>query len=135
MSKNSRRQKQANKTAYSHKLYKFLRDLNSFNGSSKMDYLQFRRNLYKQYGFTEKDWHKAIHQTMSISEKDCFCNGIGLKKEVQNNRERVTKKLERELHSGKQDYLNEKGEHEIEYENDLILDVFDNYYDEEDMQR
>lgn len=99
------------------------------------DYFQFKQNLYKKYGFTEKDWGKAIHNTMSISNKNCNWNGIGYKKDIQINKDRVSKKLERDLRSGKQDYLNEKGEHEIEYENDLILDVFDNYYDEEDMNR
>lgn len=100
------------------------------------DYAQTERDLYKKYGFTEKDWHKAIHQTMSISEKDCYWDGIGIKKEVQNNKERVAKKLERDLHSGKQDHLNKTGEEEIQNEDRWIADVFDTYdYDKEDMQR
>lgn len=104
--------------------------------SPMMDYFQFRRNLYKQYGFTEKDWHKAIHQTMSSSEKDCYWDGIGIKKEVQNNKERVAKKLERDLRSGKQDHLNKVGEEEIQNEDRWIADVFDTYdYDDVDMQR
>lgn len=101
-----------------------------------MDYFQFRRTLYKKYGFTEKDWHKAIHQTMSISEKDCYWDCIGIKKEVQINKDRVSNKLERDLRSGKQDYLNRSGEEEIKNEDRWIADVFDTYdYDKEDMQR
>lgn len=92
-----------------------------------MDYFQFRRNLYKQYGFTEKDWHKAIHQTMSISEKDCYWDGIGIKKEVQNNKERVAKKLERDLCSDEQDYLNKIGEEEIKNEDRWLGDVSDEW--------
>lgn len=92
-----------------------------------MDYFQFRRNLYKQYGFTEKDWHKAIHQTMSISEKDCYWDGIGIKKEVQNNKERVAKKLERDLHSGKQDYFDRTGEADIKEEDRWLGDISDEW--------
>ena len=101
-----------------------------------MDYFQFRRNLYKKYGFTEKDWGKAIYQTMSTSEKDCYWDGVGYKKDVQINKDRVSKKLERDLRSGKQDYLNRTGEEEIKNEDRWIADVFDTYdYDKEDMQR
>lgn len=100
------------------------------------DYFQFRRDLYKKYGFTEKDWGKAIHNTMSISNKNCNWDGIGYKKYVQINKDRVSKKLERDLHSCKQDYLNKIGEEELENERRWIADVFDTYdYDEEDMQR
>lgn len=95
--------------------------------SPMMDYFQFRQNLYKQYGFTEKDWHKAIHQTMSISEKDCYWDGIGIKKEVQNNKERVAKKLERDLRSGKQDYFDRTGEAEIKEEDRWLGDVSDEW--------
>lgn len=101
-----------------------------------MDYFQFRQNLYKKYGFTEKDLHKAIHQTMSISEKDCYLDGNDIKKDVQINKERVAKKLERDLRSGKQDYFDKMGEEEIRNEDRWIADVYDTYdYDEEDMQR
>lgn len=136
MSKNSRRQKRANKTAYSHKLYRFLRELQSFTESPCKDYFQFRQNLYKKYGFTEKDWGKAIHNTMSISNKNCNWDGIGYKKYIQICKDCVSKKLERDLHSGKQDHLNKIGEEEIQNEDRWIADVFDTYdYDEEDMQR
>ena len=84
----------------------------------------------------KKTGGKAIHNTMSISNKNCNWDGIGYKKDVQINKDRVSKKLECDLHSGKQDYLNKIGEEEIRNEDRWIADVFDTYdYDEEDMQR
>ena len=53
---------------------------------------------------------------MSISNKNCNWDGIGYKKYVQINKDRVSKKLERDLHSGKQDHLNKIGEEEIQNE-------------------
>ena len=73
---------------------------------------------------------------MSISNKNCNWDGIGYKKDVQISKDRVSKKLERDLHSCKQDYLNKIGEEELENERRWIADVFDTYdYDEEDTQR
>ena len=72
---------------------------------------------------------------MSISNKNCNWDGIDYKKYIQICKDCVSKKLERDLHSGKQDHLNKIGEEEIQNEDRRIADVFDTYdYDEEDMQ-
>lgn len=99
-------------------------------------YEKWRREIYKKYGFTEDDWHKAVRLVMSIGNKDQYWDGVGYKKDVQNKKDKVRKKLERDLRSGKQEHLDKVGEEELENERRWIADVYDTYdYDEEDMQR
>lgn len=120
------------------KLLRFLKELEGHNFSfSDIDgYEKWRHDIYKKYGFTEDDWHKAVRLVMSIGNKDQYWNGVGYKKDVQNKKDKVCKKLEKDLRSGKQDYFDKTGEEEIRNEDRWIADVYDTYdYDEEDMSR
>jgi len=120
------------------KLLRFLKELDGHNFLiSDIDgYEKWRHEIYKKYGFTEDDWHKAVRLVMSISNKDQYWDGVGYKKDVLNRKEKCAKKLERNLHSGKQEHLDKVGEEELENERRWILDVYDEDYDpEKDMQR
>lgn len=120
------------------KLLRFLRELDGHNFliSDIDSYEKWRHEIYKKYGFTEDDWHKAVRLVMSIGNKDQYWDGVGYKKDVQNKKDKVHNKLERNLRSGKQEYLDKVGEEEIQNEDRWIADVFDTYdYDKEDTQR
>ena len=121
------------------KLLRFLRELDGRNyfNSSIDEYEKFRSDIYKKYGFTEEDWHKAVRLVMSIGNKDQYWDGVGYKKDVLNKKDKVSKKLERDLRSGKQEHFDKVGEEELEDERRYILDVFDDgdYDPEKDMTR
>ena len=120
------------------KLLRFLKELDGHNFlvSDIDSYEKWRHDLYKKYGFTEEDWHKAVRLVMSIGNKDQYWNGVGYKKDVQIKKDKVRNKLERDLRSGKQEHLDKVGEEELENERRWILDVYDEDYDpEKDMTR
>lgn len=121
------------------KLLRFLKELDGHNFlvSDIDSYEKWRHDLYKKYGFTEEDWHKAVRLVMSIGNKDQYWDGVGYKKDVLNKKDKVSKKLERDLRSGKQEHFDKVGEEELEDERRYILDVFDDgdYDPEKDMTR
>lgn len=120
------------------KLHRFLKELDgdNFMTSDIDSYEAWRHEIYKKYGFTEEDWHKAIRLTMSKAERKFYIDGVGYKKDILNRKDKCAKKLERDLRSGKQDHFDKAGEEELEDERRWILDVFDEDYDpEKDMTR
>lgn len=117
--------KNTHKDEYEHKLHRFLKELDSIPFTDFDGYERKKAELYKKYGFTNKDWGKAIYKTMSISNKNCNWDGIGYKKDVQINKDRVSNRLERELASGKQDHLDKVGEAEIKEEDRWLGDISD----------
>lgn len=120
------------------KLLRFLRELDGrkWFGSDIETYDQFRKELFKHYGFTEDDWHRAVRMVQHCGTHNMYWDGVGYKKDVLSRKEAVSKKLERNLCSGKQEYLDKIGEEELEYERRWILDVYDEDYDpEKDMSR
>lgn len=82
-----------------------------------------RDEVYKKYGFTDEEWEKACRLIRSRSWA-----GKHLEQK---------KTLRDMYHDIDRSDMNDNpnGEAEIKAEDDWILDVYDSYYDEEDMQR
>lgn len=126
--------KNSNKDKYEHKLYKFVKEMYKLACTTSYDsYLNESKRIRKKFNFTEEDVQKAYAYVRSVPFRDLFWNGIGIKKLTKNAKEKVDKKLEKDLQSGKQDYFNELGEKTIKMEDDWTMDVFDSYYDDKDM--
>lgn len=117
--------KTTRKDRYEHKLRQFLKELDSRDTSDVDSYIALRTQLYKKYGFTDVDWERAIGLTLSKSERHYYCDGIGIKKDVKNKKEKTARKLERDLMSGKQQFFDEDGEAAIKYEDAWIADVYE----------
>lgn len=77
-----------------HKLFRFVKELQAIPLS--MDYDTERKKLLRKYGFTEEDVLKSYRIVRHISMRKCFRNGIGLKKEVQINKDRSREKVEQQ---------------------------------------
>ena len=123
--------KNTNKDKYEHKLHQFLKELDSWRWNSAEDLIEFRSEIFKKYGFTDKDWHKAIRLTMSVPERKHYFDGIGYKKAVQMKKEKSARRAEK--NGIRAQYSDEQLEAQLKAEDNWIMDVFDNYYDEEDM--
>jgi hypothetical protein len=126
--------KTTRKDRYEHKLRQFRKELDSWDGSGAgLDsYVAFRTEVMKKYGFTDVDWERAIGLTLSKSERHYYCDGIGIKKDVQNKKDKAARKLERDLMSGKQQFYDEDGEATIKVEDACIADVYEpNLYDDQ----
>lgn len=67
--------KNTNKDRYEHKLYRFLKELDSRRRNSAEDLIEFRSEIYKKYGFTDKDWNKAVRLTTSVPERKHYFDG------------------------------------------------------------
>ena len=119
------------KDRYEHKLRKFLKEIDSFNGDVG-SFLSHRTEVMKKYGFTDVDWERAIGLTLSKSERHYYRDGIGIKKAAKNNKDKAARKLERDMMSGKQQFFDEDGEAAIKYEDAWIADVYEpNDYDDQ----
>ena len=125
--------KNTNKDRYEHKLYRFLKELHSWRLDGAEDLIEFRSNIFKKYGFTDKDWRRAIRLTGSVPERKHYFDGIGYKKDFQMKKDKSAKRAEK--NGIRAQYSDEQLEAQLKAEDDFILDVFDNYYDEEDMHR
>ena len=124
--------KTTRKDRYEHKLRQFRKELDSWDGSGVDSYVAFRAEIYKKYGFTDVDWERAIGLTLSKSERHYYCDGIGIKKDVKNKKDKAERKLERDLMSGKQQFFDEDGESTIKMEDAWIADVYEpNLYDDQ----
>lgn len=123
--------KNTQKDRFEKKLIRFIREW--YKKEPTADWHEFNATLYKKYGFTDKEWHKAIRLTMSIPERKRYVDGIGYKKSVQMKKDKSTRRAE---HNGiRAQYSDEQLEAQLKAEDDWIMDVFDSYYNEEDMQR
>lgn len=123
--------KNTNKDKYEHKLHQFLNELDSWRWNSAEDLIEFRSKIFKKYGFTEKDWHKAISLTMSKPERKFYSDDIGYKKSVQMKKDKSARRAEN--NGIRAQYSDEQLEAQLKAEDDFIMDVFDSYYDKEDM--
>lgn len=125
--------KNTNKDKYEHKLHRFLKELDSWRWNSAEDLMEFRSEIFKKYGFTDRDWHKAIRLTMSVLERKHYVDSIGYKKDVQMKKDKSAKRAEK--NGIRAQYSDEQLEAQLKAEDDWIMDVFDESYDEGDMYR
>ena len=79
----------------------------------------------------EKDWHKAISLTMSKPKRKFYIDDIGYKKSVQMKKDKSARRAEN--NGIRAQYSDEQLEAQLKAEDDFIMDVFDSYYDKEDM--
>ena len=82
-----------------------------------------RDEVYKKYGFTYEEWKKA---SRLVRSRAWAGKHLEQKKTLRDKNHDVYR-------SDIAD--NPNGEAELKAEDDYIMDVFDSYYDEEDMQR
>lgn len=123
--------KNTQKDRFEKKLIRFIREW--YKKQSITDWQEFSATLYKKYGFTDKELHKAIRLTMSVPERKRYVNGIGYKKSIQMKKDKSARRAEQ--NGTRAQYSDEQLEAQLKAEDDWIMDVFDSYYDEEDMQR
>lgn len=126
--------KNNHKDRYEHKLKEFNKKLNSFshNGVSFPDWEKKRKELLKEYGFTDNDWHhllKLIGQSKNGRKKH-NTKAIGWKRIIKDKKDQ--EKTQSALYeiSPEQKWLNETGIDEL-YQEDYWLDELsgDNYSD------
>lgn len=86
--------KNSKKDEYDHKLYRFVQELNRIPFSPFGEHDAKRSELLKKYGFTEEDVQRSFRIVRSIPMRKCFWDGIGLKKDVLNKKEKVARKIE-----------------------------------------
>ena len=123
--------KNTNKDRYEHKLHQFLKKLDSWRWNSTEDFIEFRSKIFKKYGFTDRDWHKAIRLTRSVPEREHYFDGIGYTKDVQMKKEKSARRAEN--NGIRAQYSDEQLEAQLKAEDDWIMDVYDPYYNKEDM--
>lgn len=82
-----------------------------------------RDEVYKKYGFSDEEWNKA---SRLIRSRAWAGKHLEQKKTLRDKNHDVYR-------SDIAD--NPNGEAELKAEDDYIMDVYDSYYDEEDMQR
>ena len=87
--------KNSKKDEYDHKLFRFVKELQTMSFRVRVgDYDTERKKLLKKYGFTEEDVLSAERIVRSIPMRKCFWDGIGVKKDVLNKKEKVARKIE-----------------------------------------
>lgn len=86
--------KNSKKDEYDHKLYRFVQELNRIQFSPFSELDAKRTALLKKYGFTEEDVQRSFRIVRSIPMRKCFWDGIGVKKDVLNKKEKVAMKIE-----------------------------------------
>ena len=82
-----------------------------------------RDEVYKKYGFSNEEWEKACRL---IRSRSWAGKHLEQKKTLRDKNHDVYRSEMAD---------NPNGEAELKDEDDWILDVYDSYYDEEDMQR
>ena len=95
--------KNSKKDEYDHKLYRFVQELNRIPFSPFGEHDAKRTALLKKYGFTEEDVQRSFRIVRSIPMRKYFWDGIGLKKDVLNKKEKVAMKIEEmEVYNGEE---------------------------------
>lgn len=120
--------KNTHKDRYEHKLHQFLKELDSWRWNSAEDLIEFRSEIFKKYGFTDKDWHRAVRLTMSVPERKYYFDDMGHKKDFQMKKDKSAKRAEK--NGIRAQYSDERLEAQLKAKDDWIMDVFDNYYNE-----
>ena len=121
--------KNTQKDRFEKKLISFFRELDKKKPLTMLEWQEFSTTLYKKYGFSDEELYKARRLVKSWTADE---NGLKKTKRIQRK-----KRLRDIYHDLDRSDMNDNpnGEAEIKAEDDWILDVYDSYYDEEDMQR
>lgn len=118
------------KDRFEKKLIRFIREWNKKKPLTMSDWQEFSATLYKKYGFSDEELHKACRLIRSWTSEE-----NGLKKTKRFERKKM---LRDRLHDVYRSDIadNPNGEAEIKAEDRWIADVFDTYdYGKEDMSR
>lgn len=126
--------KNTSKDRFEKKLIRFIREVDKQHDKFGRDistydlYMQHRAEIYKKYGFTDKEWNKACRLIRSWTADE-----NGLKKTKRHDRKKMLRDGEH-MRKMSDNADNPNGEAEIKEEDRWIADVFDTYdYDKEDM--
>lgn len=121
--------KNSEKDKYDHKLYRFLKELEAIPFTVHDSYEHARQEIMRKYGFTDEEWYKAIRLTRSWTADE---NGLKKTKRIQRK-----KTLRDMYHDIDRSDMNDNpnGEAQLKAEDDWIMDVYDEPYDEEDMHK
>ena len=121
--------KNTQKDRFEKKLIRFFREWDKKKPLTMLEWQEFSATLYKKYGFSDEELYKARRLVKSWTADE---NGLKKTKRIQRK-----KTLRDTYHDLDRSDMNDNpnGEAEIKAEDDWILDVYDSYYDEEDMQR
>ena len=121
--------KNTQKDRFEKKLISFFREWDKKKPLTMLEWQEFSATLYKKYGFSYEELYKARRLVKSWTADE---NGLKKTKRIQ--RKKTLRDLYHDLDRSEM-ADNPNGEAEIKAEDDWILDVYDSYYDEEDMQR
>ena len=121
--------KNTQKDRFEKKLIRFFREWDKKKPLTMLEQQEFSTTLYKKYGFTDEELYKARRLVKSWTADE---NGLKKTKRIQ--RKKTLRDMYHDLDKSDTND-NPNGEAEIKAEDDWILDVYDSYYDEEDMQR
>lgn len=121
--------KNTQKDRFEKKLIRFFREWDKKKPITMLEWQEFSATLYKKYGFSYEELYKARRLVKSWTADE---NGLKKTKRIQ--RKKTLRDMYHDLDRSDMND-NPNGEAEIKAEDDWILDVYDSYYDEEDMQR
>lgn len=121
--------KNTQKDRFEKKLIRFFREWDKKKPLTMLEWQEFSATLYKKYGFSDEELYKARRLVKSWTADE---NGLKKTKRIQRK-----KTLRDMYHDIDRSDMNDNpnGEAEIKAEDNWILDVYDEAYDEEDMQR
>lgn len=121
--------KNTQKDRFEKKLIRFFREWDKKKPFTMLEWQEFSATLYKKYGFSDEELYKARRLVKSWTADE---NGLKKTKRIQ--RKKTLRDMYHDLDRSDMND-NPNGEAEIKAEDDWILDVYDEAYDEEDMQR
>lgn len=121
--------KNTQKDRFEKKLIRFFREWDKKKPLTMLEWQEFSATLYKKYGFSDEELYKARRLVKSWTADE---NGLKKTKRIQ--RKKTLRDMYHDLDRSDMND-NPNGEAELKAEDDYIMDVFDSYYDEEDMQR
>lgn len=121
--------KNTQKDRFEKKLISFFREWDKKKPLTMLEWQEFSTTLYKKYGFSDEELYKARRLVKSWTADE---NGLKKTKRIQ--RKKTLRDIYHDLDRSDMND-NPNGEAEIKAEDDYIMDVYDSYYDEEDMQR
>ena len=121
--------KNTQKDRFEKKLISFFREWDKKKPLTMLEWQEFSATLYKKYGFSVEELYKARRLVKSWTADE---NGLKKTKRIQ--RKKTLRDMYHDLDRSDMND-NPNGEAELKAEDDYIMDVYDSYYDEEDMQR
>lgn len=121
--------KNTQKDRFEKKLIRFFREWDKKKPLTMLEWQEFSATLYKKYGFSDEELYKARRLVKSWTADE---NRLKKTKRIQ--RKKTLRDIYHDLDRSDMND-NPNGEAELKAEDDYIMDVFDSYYDEEDMQR